>query len=462
MKEMNLHLYKHVHFVGIGGVGMRALANILLAKGVRVSGSDREDDTAFEKFKALGAQIFIGHAAEHINGADLVVVSTAIPADNPEVLAAREKGIPIVHRSDIVTALMNDGEGIAVAGAHGKTTTTSMIGCVFETAGNDSTIIIGGEVDYLHGNSRYGKGRYVLAEADESDGSFLKLHPHIAVITNIEDDHLDHYGSVEAIKKAFIDFVHNLDSNMGLAVVCAENPTIRGLLQTWERPFVTYGFGEDADYWARNLRYVKGKLHFEVLHRDSLLGEISLLVPGKYNVLNALATIAVCLAVGIPFTTIAKGLANFLGAKRRFQTIGRYKGIWIVDDYAHHPTEISATLEAAKEVKAKRVICAFQPHRYTRTDLLRDEFALAFSAADIVIFMDIYSAGEKPIEGVTGELLPSLVKAHAKEVHYLAAKDELPSYLATICRPGDLVITMGAGDVCEYGPLLLEELKKRN
>ncbi len=457
---MDLKKYKHIHLIGIGGVGMRAIANILLAKGITVSGSDRQNDKILDEFKEKGATIYIGHDAKNIKGADLVVISSAIPKENPEICSAIENGIPIVHRADIVTAIMNDGLGIAVAGAHGKTTTTSMIGQVFEEAGNDSTIIIGGEVDYLRGNSKLGKGQFVLAEADESDGSFLKLKPFIGVITNIEDDHLDHYGTLELIRRAFADFLRNIDEKSGVAIICIDNENVRLIHNEIGCACRTYGFSEDADYRAKNVRYANGKMCFDVVRGMEELGTVSLQLPGKYNVLNALATVAVGIEVGIPFSIIVKGLARFAGAKRRFQTLGRYNDIWIVDDYAHHPTEIKATLSAAKEVNAKRVICVFQPHRYTRTSLLRDEFAEAFNDADIIVFTDIYTAGEPAIEGVTGMLLPDLVRQRAKDVRYVENKNDLPDYLKEIVRPGDLLIIMGAGDITACGYSFLEQLEK--
>lgn len=454
---MNLHDYQHIHLVGIGGVGMKAIAHILCQKGITVSGSDQEDGPHLDSLRQDGARIYIGHDAANINGAEAVVVSTAIPDDNPEVLAAKAREIPVFHRSDIVTAIMNSGQGIAVAGAHGKTTTTSMIGRVCEEAKNQSTILIGGEVDYLRGNSKLGKGPYVIAEADESDGSFLKLKPYIAVVTNIEDDHLDYYGSLEHIREAFVDFIHRLDPSCGLAVICAENENNRLLFPALERPYVTYGIRENCDYRATNIHYSGGKIHFLVNKKNVVLGEILLQIPGEHNVLNALATVIVSMEMGIAFDVIAAGLAGFHGTKRRFQTLLHTKDVWLIDDYAHHPTEIQATLRAAREVAANRLICVFQPHRYTRTKLLQDEFTCAFDAADIVIFTDIYAAGEMPIPGVDGELLPQQVRASAKDVRYVQDKTELPEYLRKITKTGDMIIVMGAGDIYECGYALASQ-----
>lgn len=456
---MQLEAYRHIHLVGIGGVGMRAIAHVLLQRGAQVSGSDNSPGDFVETLRAAGATIYTGHSPQYVSGADLVVVSTAIRADNVEVLAAKEAGIPVVHRSDIVTALMNEGKGIAVAGAHGKTTTTSMIGQVLEESALDPTIIIGGEVAYLRGNSKRGRGEWVLAEADESDGSFLKLHPYIAVVTNIEDDHLDYYGSLEKIRETFAEFLAHVHSENGLAVLCTENENIRELLPQMSCPYTTYGFSSTNDYYATDIHYLDGRLHFRAHAQGKEIGEIVLQVPGHYNVLNALAALAVGTAVGLEFAEIAAALRHFTGTKRRFQTLLKNDTVWLVDDYAHHPTEIKAALKAAKDVAAQRVICAFQPHRYTRTRLLQDEFADAFRDADIVIFTDIYAAGEDPLPGVDGALLPKLAAKYNADVRYVPDVTALPSYLRKLARPGDLLITMGAGDICRSAYRLAAEWK---
>lgn len=452
---------KKVHFVGIAGAGMRAIANILIQKGYRVSGSDLRVSDVTKRFSEMGAQIFTGHEACNIEGADAVVVSTAIAADNVEVVAAKEKGIPVLHRSDILLSIMNWGKGIAVAGAHGKTTTTSMIGQVFEEGGTDPTIVIGGEVDYLHSSSKLGKGEYVIAEADESDGSFLKFNPYIGVVTNIENDHMDHYGSMENIIAAFRQFLQKIDPLNGLAVLCFDNETIRELAKTIDRDYVSYGIATEADYVASDIRYVHGMLHYEVSYQGTLLGTVRLQVPGRHNVLNSLATIAVACSCGLAFSDIVDGLFHFRGAKRRFQTKGVEKEVWVVDDYAHHPTEINATLKAAKELESHRVVCVFQPHRYTRTQLLQKEFGKCFVHADVVIMTDIYTAGEAPIAGVDTNLLIQRVKeATGQEVLYVPNKEELPAFLKGFVQPSDLVITMGAGDIYLAGEQLLSELKE--
>ncbi len=453
---------KRIHLIGIGGAGMRAIANILIHKGFEVSGSDLSKSDIVKRFEALGATIHIGHKAENIEGAEVVVVSTAIPADNPELMAAREKGLLVLHRSDIVKYVLDFTEGIAVAGAHGKTSTTSMIGQIFEEALLDPTIIIGGEVDYLGGNSKLGKGKYSIVEADESDGSFLKLKPKMAVVTNIEDDHMDYYKTRENLIQAFEQFLENLPEKTGFAVVCGDNAILQVISEKGKRRCIRYGIdNENNEYKAVNIRYEEGLLKYDVLHEGEIEGTIQLQIPGKHNVLNSLAAYIIARKCGIDVETIVAGLAKFKGAKRRFDTKGFEKGVWVVDDYAHHPTEIKATLTAAKELEKHRVICVFQPHRYTRTHDLLAEFGKAFDDADILILTDIYAAGEAPIEGITGESIPQSVREHSqKEVVYIPNIDDVPAYLKGIVKENDLVLTMGAGSVNQYGPKLLALLKE--
>lgn len=459
---MDLQKFRKLHFIGIGGMGMRALAEILIEKGMKLSGSDQKDSDYLRFLKSQGADIYIGHAAEHIEGADGIVISSAISADNPELVAAKKKGIPVYHRSDVLAAVFHWGRGIAVAGAHGKSTTSAMIGALFRDAGTDPTIVLGGAVDYLHGNSCLGEGKYVIAEADESDGSFLKFMSHLAVVTNIEDDHLDHYGTVENIKKAFVEFVSHVDAD-GAAIVCTDSEGVRDVLPQLSRPVITYGTNETADYRAVNKRYDKETMLFDVEHKGKILGTISLRIPGTHNVRDALAAVVTGLFCGISFKTIAKSLSQFVGVKRRFETKAYIDGVWILDDYAHHPTEIAATLSAAKEIGAHRVVCAFQPHRYSRTKLLIDEFALAFDAADKLYFTDIYAASEAPIEGVTGELLPERVAAHLPEadITYTADIETLAEELYADARRGDMIFTMGAGNIYQAGELLIRMLREK-
>ena len=448
-----------IHFVGIGGAGMSAIAKILLEKGYEVSGSDLNDSPIVAKLKGQGAKIFKNHQKENVVGVDAIVLSTAISHDNPEVVEAKKQGIKIFHRSDIVATLMNCEQGIAVAGAHGKTTTTSMLGVTLDYAGAKPTIIIGGEVDYLGSNAKLGEGKYLVAEADESDGSFLKLMPKIAVVTNIENDHMDYYGTMENILKTFTKFLKNLPKEDGIAVLCFENEYIRNMAPTLDRKYISYAIDKEADYQAKNIITNGAGTSFDVYYQGKDLGTVALNIPGRHNVLNALATIAVGCQLGYQVNKIAAGLRFFNGAKRRFQTKGRMQGVWVVDDYAHHPTEISTTLTAAKQTKPNRVICAFQPHRYSRTKFLCKEFGQCFDAADVLVLTDIYSAGEEPIEGISGETIKNEVERHTgKPVVYIEDRKDVAKYLKEIVRDGDLVISMGAGDIYRSGEELVELL----
>lgn len=463
MKKLNeLKDIETIHFVGIGGAGMSPLARIMLELGYHVSGSDREDSGVIENLRRLGAKIMLGgQKAENVRGADAIVVSTAIPYDNPEVLAARDLGITKLHRSDINAALVNEYKGIAVAGAHGKTTTTSMLGVALTKAGVSPTVVVGGEVPDLGTNAVLGEGDYLVSEADESDGSFLKLRPHIAVVTNVEDDHMDHYGTMENIIRAFTQFIQNVDRENGYAVLCFDNENLRHIAQHIDRKYYSYAIDHEADYQARNILTTGKGISFDVVHGEEMLGHISLNIPGRHNVLDAMACLVTGLSIGVPFEKMAAGLAAFHGAKRRFQTKGRIGGVWIVDDYAHHPTEIAATLQAAKETKPARLICVFQPHRYSRTQLLHEEFGKAFRSADLLVLTDIYAAGEAPIEGVSGEtILQEVRRQSGQSVVYLPEREKLASYLQKEIQEGDLVITMGAGDIYKTGEDLVELLQK--
>jgi UDP-N-acetylmuramate--alanine ligase len=451
-----------IHFVGIGGAGMSAIAKVLLEKGYTVTGSDISKSEVVERLEQLGAKIFIGHARENVQGAQAVVVSTAIAEGNPEVLAAKAQGIKVFHRADMVAALMNECRGIAVAGAHGKTTTTSMIALMLENTGFDPTIIIGGELDYLNGNAKLGNGEYLVAEADESDGSFLKLTPHIAVVTNIENDHMDYYGTMENILGVFTEFLHKLDAESGLAVLCFDNDYIRDIAANLDRKYVSYAVDRDADYTARDIVVRGMTTNYKVYYRDELLGSVEINVPGRHNVANSLAAVAVGLQAGLSIEQVAEGLSVFRGVKRRFQTKGRVDGVWVVDDYAHHPTEILTTLQAARDTAPKRLICVFQPHRYTRTKFLRREFGGAFIKADIVVLTDVYAAGEQPIPGISGEVIKEEVEAQTgRSVTYIPDKANIARYLAEIVEPGDLVMTMGAGNIYLSGEELVERLLQK-
>ncbi len=448
-----------IHFVGIGGAGMSAIAKVLLAKGFAVSGSDIAKSETVHRLQQLGATIFLGHDAANIESAEAIVVSTAIAGTNPEITAATAKGLPIYHRSKMVAALMDERRGIAVAGAHGKTTTTSMIALMLETAGLDPTIIIGGDIDYLNGNAKLGGGEWLVAEADESDGSFLSLNPEVAVVTNIENDHMDHYGTMDKILDAFTAFLGKLPADKGLAVLCFDNHHIRDLAPRCGRQYISYALDGDAEYTAADLETRGTTTSYLVRRRGQPLGRIQINVPGRHNVANSLAAVVVGLHAGLPFEKVAAGLGQFQGVKRRFQTKGRVDGVWIVDDYAHHPTEIAATLQAARDVDPKRLICVFQPHRYTRTKFLRQEFGAAFTGADLLVLTDIYSAGEAPIPGISGETIKEEVERQTgKPVTYIADNANIARYLSEIVERGDLVITMGAGNIYLVGEELVDRL----
>jgi UDP-N-acetylmuramate--alanine ligase len=440
---------------------MSGLAGLLLALGWRVSGSDLKPSPVTDRLVSLGATVFQGHAAEHLGSCDLVVVSSAIKSDNPELAAARARGIPVWHRGEMLAELMRVRKGIAVAGTHGKTTTTAMLALVLTAGGYDPTVLVGGEVATLGGNARLGRGEYMVAEADESDGSFLLLKPHVAVVTNIENDHLDYYQNVANIVAAFGRFVQGVDPD-GAVVLCADDANVRKMLPGIRSRVITYGLtSRDADYTVRERSLNGAGATGEVFYRGRSLGTVRLSVPGRHNLANALAVIAVGRLLGLELPAMVGPLADFRGAGRRFQLLGEVRGVRVVDDYAHHPTEIRATLAAARTTGCRRVLCAFQPHRYTRTKLLHEEFGPAFADADVVVISDVYGAGEPPIEGVTGELIAGSVRRFKPQVVYLPRLEEVTSYLAGIARPGDLIITMGAGNIWEAGAALVRELEAR-
>lgn len=461
VKQM-LDKYRHIHFIGIGGAGMSALAYVLVKRGFDVTGSDLQAGHMAYELAEAGALIYMGHDECQIEGAEAVVVSTAIPKTNPELVAARAKNIPVLHRSDVLMALLNGTgtKGVAVAGAHGKTTTSAMIGVIAAEAGIDPTVVIGGDVAALGGNARNGESEWVVAEADESDGSFLKFLPFIPVITNIEDDHLDHYGTEENIYQAFKEYLSHMKEG-GTAVLCLDNAKVRRLSEETERDYVTYGLTEDCDYYAKDICYSVEGTNYDVYNKGKKLASVHLIVPGRHNVLNSLGAFAASVLMGISPETIVGALAKFSGAKRRFETKGKENGIWVVDDYAHHPTEIGATLQAAKETGAKRIVCVFQPHRYTRTKLLYEEFCKCFGNCDKLILTHIYSAGEDPIPGVSGKNLAESIKVTTgKDVTYIDSFARLEEHLFKNCKPGDLVITMGAGDVFRIGEELVKEFRQ--
>jgi UDP-N-acetylmuramate--alanine ligase len=452
--------YQHIHFVGIGGSGMSGVAEILLNLGYTVSGSDARRNESIERLERLGAKVVIGHQAANVEGVHVVVFSSAVARDNVELRAARQRQVPIIGRAEMLAELMRLKYGIAVAGTHGKTTTTSMVGAVLAEGRYDPTIVVGGRVTNLGANARLGQGDYLVAEADESDGSFLKLTPTIAVVTTIDAEHLDHYGSLEAIGEAFLAFVNKVPF-YGSAVLCLDEPNIQRLLPRVDKRVITYGLESGADLVARRLRLAGMTSRFDVEQRGTPLGECRLQIPGRHNVLNALAAIAVGLDLEIPFATIQTALAGFAGVQRRFQIRGTAAGVTVVDDYGHHPVEIRATLAAAKAGFDSRVVTVFQPHRYSRTHHLRQEFLTAFNQADVLIVMDIYPAGEPPIPGVSAEDLAEGIRAHGhRNVTFLGSdRARIVEYVCEISRPGDLVLTLGAGDVSQLGPDILRRLE---
>ena len=457
-KLANLH---NIHFIGIGGAGMSALAYVLIKRGYDVSGSDLNAGHMSAHLAEEGAMVYMGHDACQVDDADAVVVSTAIHANNPELVAAKAKGLPVLHRSDVLAALLNNAKGVAVAGAHGKTTTSAMISCIAAESGIDPTIVIGGEVTSLGGNARNGAGPYLVAEADESDGSFLKFYPHLAVVTNIEDDHLDHYGTEENIYKAFKQFLGNITEG-GKAILCADNAKVRRLAQETDKTVLTYGIeGEDADFVAKNITYGVNGTTYDLYCHNELLTQVHLIVPGRHNVLNSMGALVAAREMGIAMEKILASLAKFGGAKRRFETKGKIEGVWIVDDYAHHPTEIGVTLKAARQTQPKRLLCVFQPHRYTRTQLLFDEFCASFVGCDELIIVDIYAAGEDPIEGVSSaKLAEGIHAATGQKVQYIPRLAKAEEYLQAQAQAGDLIMTIGAGDVFKIGEELVRELER--
>ncbi len=450
---------QHVHFVGIGGYGMSAIARVMLDMGYEVTGSDVKSQDLINRLVERGARVFMGHAKDQVEGADVVVYSTALPKDNIELAEARERHIPVLHRSEMLARLMSDRIGVAVAGAHGKTTTTSMIAYVMEQCGLDPTFIIGGVVSNIGDNAKAGAGQFVVAEADESDGSFLHYRPHMAVVTNVEADHLEYYdGKFENLLAAYTQFVSQIDEQ-GICVVSGEDPHCADIVARAKCDIVSFSIDGDADYVARRVRLRDRGSQCEVYHKGEYLGPLELCLPGRHNVMNALAAVAICSHAGLHFPDIARELLQFHGAKRRFQVISESRGILVIDDYAHHPTEISATISAA-QATGRRIVAVFQPQRYTRTFFLFDAFAKAFQGADEVIIADIYSPhGEHQIEGVSAELLAQEIRVKSNpNVRFLQTKDDVFAYLVSSVRSGDLVLTMGAGDIYEVAYRLADSL----
>ncbi len=445
---------KRIHFVGIGGSGMGGIAEVMLNLGYQVSGSDLKANAVTQRLEQLGAKVVLGHAAEHVNGVDVVVVSTAVNAANPEVQSARAQRIPVVPRAEMLAELMRFRNGIAVAGTHGKTTTTSLVASLLAEGGLDPTFVIGGRLNSAGAHAQLGQGQYLVAEADESDASFLYLQPMLAIVTNIDADHMETYGGdFSKLRETFLEFLHHLPF-YGLAVLCADDPVVRGMLADVTRPMVTYGLSGDCDIYAADIQRDGMRTHFVVRRRGG--GDwfkATLNLPGRHNVLNALAAIAVAHEVGVPDDAIARGLAGFKGVGRRLQVQGEIRGkqgrALLIDDYGHHPREIAAVLEAIRSAYPKRrVVLCFQPHRYTRTRDLFDDFAIVLSQADVLLLAEVYPAGETPIAGADGRALIRAIRARGHiEPVFVEHMDRLAETLRDVVRDGDVVLTLGAGDI---------------
>jgi UDP-N-acetylmuramate--alanine ligase len=449
-----------IHFVGIGGIGMSGIAEVLLNLGYKVSGSDLRASDITERLTSLGGEIFFGHARENVAHADVVVISSAVHDDNPEVVEARERLIPVIPRAEMLAELMRMKYGIAVAGTHGKTTTTSMVATLLSKGGIDPTIVIGGRLNSIGTNARLGQGQFLVAEADESDGSFLLLSPTIALVTNIDADHLDFYSGIEEIKDTFVEFINKIPF-YGLAVLCLDNVNVADILPRVKKRFTSYGLSAQADFRATDVKLSGFSTSFVAHHKGVRLGEISFNMPGAHNVLNALGAIAIAMELDIPFETIREGFASFGGVGRRFQLKGEVNGIMVIDDYGHHPTEVRATLGGAKAGWGdRRLVVVFQPHRFSRTKELFEEFVQAFHDADVLILTDIYPAGEAPIEGVTAESLATRIRRHGqRDVTWISDRDLLCDHLERVLQPGDILLTLGAGNAWQIGETMLQRMK---
>jgi UDP-N-acetylmuramate--alanine ligase len=454
---------ERVHFVGAGGIGMCGLAELLANQGYEISGSDLREGPTVERLRSLGISVALGHDAANVGAADVVVYSSAVRATNPELLEAARRGLPVIPRAEMLAEVMRLKDGIAVAGSHGKTTTTSLIAHVLDAAGLDPTVIVGGRVlapGRAPSTTRLGAGDLVVAEADESDGSFLRLAPVMVVITNIDAEHLDHYGGFEALQTAFAEFAGRIPF-WGAAVLCLDSPGVQAILPRMTRRTVTYGTTSQADLVAADLAPEGGGMRFSVRWRGEPLGNARTRLPGRHNVLNALATLAVARELDIPFDVAAEALSSFVGIERRFELKGEVGGVRVVDDYGHHPTEIRATLEAARSVHDGRILVGFQPHRYTRTRDLWDDFVTAFNQADVLVLTEIYAAGEDKIPGVDAAELLEAIRAHGhRDAHFIANLDDVLDDLAQRAAPGDLILTLGAGSISTLGTRLVDRLRE--
>jgi UDP-N-acetylmuramate--alanine ligase len=458
---------RRIHFIGIGGIGMSGIAELLVNLGYEVSGSDMQRTDITDRLASLGARISQGHDARHVSDAEVVVYSSAVRPVNPEMIAAKERGLALVPRAELLAELMRLRQGIAVAGAHGKTTTSSMIALVLDIAGLDPTAVIGGRVSSFGSNARLGRGKYLVAEADESDRSFLMLSPRFAVITNIDREHLEAYRDFEDLKAAFVQFANSVPSS-GAVILCADDPHLHAIRSEIKRHVVTYGFDESTDVTALDVR-LKGYGSVCTVRarkpggRAIELGQLQLAVPGRHNVLNALAAAAMARELGIGWSDVARGLGGFHGAERRFQRRGEAAGVAIIEDYGHHPTEIAAVIAAAKPIVERRLILAFQPHRYTRTQFLLGEFQRAFAGADVLVLTDIYAAGEDPIPGVTLDTLAKAVRAgFSGDLRIVPALADVPTELAAVAKAGDVIVLLGAGSIGSIAPSVLNRLGSRS
>lgn len=467
MKQFDMSRIKNVHLVGIGGCGVGAIAKILVEMGYKVSGSDLKENANTIRLKDLGAHIFYGHASTNVREADIVVYTSAAAKDNPEIVEANERRIPSIPRAQMLSWILSQSKcPITIAGTHGKTTTTSMASLIFDKCGMNPTFLIGGETSDVGGNARLGNGKYAIAEADESDGSFLMLNSKMSVITNIEADHLDHYSGIDEILDTFARFANLLPKD-GCLVLCSDHPNNKILMNNinQQTKVITYGFNDDACFKAKNITCGESSIKYEVYREKKSLGEVKLNIPGYQNVENSLAAIALADEAGIDFFGINSALRCFTGARRRFQLIGKVGDILIYDDYGHHPTEIMVTLKTAKSSwsSVKRVIAIFQPHRFTRTMHLRKEFGECFSFADVVIITDVYSAGENPIPGISGETIADEVKKNNKNqlVQYIPKKQDITNSVLDMVKDGDLVITIGAGDIHVIAKEIYSRLRER-
>jgi UDP-N-acetylmuramate--alanine ligase len=474
---------QQVHFVGIGGIGMSGIAEVLLNLGYRVSGSDLKSSSTTQRLAGFGAAIFEGHRAENISGAEVVVTSSAIATENPEVVEAHRLHVPVIQRAEMLSELMRLKYGIAIAGMHGKTTTTSMVAAVLAAGGLDPTVVVGGRVDAMGSNARLGKSQYLVAEADESDRSFLKLSPILSVVTNIDREHMDCYRNMRDVKKTFLEFMDRVPF-YGMVVVCNDDPALRRMLPEVQRRTVTYGTKRGSDFWIKIPTHAAGSgqalaaknaremVHpsdtqqplsrFRVSFQKKDLGEFTLHVPGVHNILNATAAIAVGIGLDVNVEAIRAGLDQFRGVDRRFQLRGKVAGVSVIDDYGHHPTEIRATLAAARSCGFGKVHVVFQPHRYTRTRDLMEEFTTAFGDADSLFVLDIYAASEKPIEAISGEALAQAIREKGgRNAQYVASFADAVSAVAAEAEEGDMILTLGAGSVSQFGSMILERLSPR-